>query len=140
MVYAIRPPCPLRSTKSTPSTYPEIAVNAILVLIAGAYSLLDRQLTFVLLPQSPSRLGPDSFPFFLDIYNNSSMMLLLAIGNRSFGLPKPQLIEFFSSGFGKAEIAGGFAQANAKVCSLTTEYLAMESALLMPEVCLPGVV
>jgi len=105
LVYAIRPPCPLRSTKSTPSTYPEIAVNAILVLIAGAYSLLDRQLTFVLLPQSPSRLGPDSFPFFLDIYNNSSMMLLLAIGNRSFGLPKPQLIEFFSSGFGKAEIA-----------------------------------
>ena len=33
------------STKSTPSTYAEIAANAALVLIAVASSLLDRQLT-----------------------------------------------------------------------------------------------
>lgn len=32
------------STKSTPSTFPEIAANAALVLIAVAGSLLDRQL------------------------------------------------------------------------------------------------
>src|SRR5262249_26885322 len=32
------------SIKSTPSTYPEIAANAALVLIAVACSLLDRQL------------------------------------------------------------------------------------------------
>jgi four helix bundle suffix protein len=32
------------STKSTPSTYPDLAANAVLVLIAVASSLLDRQL------------------------------------------------------------------------------------------------
>ena len=128
------------STKSTPSTYPEIAVNAILVLIAVAYSLLDRQLTSSCCRRACPDWAPGSFPFFLDIYNNCSMMLLLGkSGAVPFSCPA-KLIEFFSSGFGKAEIAGGFAQANAKVCSLTTEYLEMESALLMPEVCLPGTV
>ncbi|MEW6663948.1 MAG: four helix bundle suffix domain-containing protein [Thermodesulfobacteriota bacterium] len=34
----------IQSTTSTPSTYPEIAANAALVLIAVAVSLLDRQL------------------------------------------------------------------------------------------------
>jgi four helix bundle suffix protein len=33
------------SIKSTPSTYPELSANAVLVLIAVASSLLDRQLT-----------------------------------------------------------------------------------------------
>jgi len=33
-----------KSTQSTPSTFPELAANAALVLIAVACSLLDRQL------------------------------------------------------------------------------------------------
>jgi four helix bundle suffix protein len=40
-------PASTQSIKSTQSTYPELSANAVLVLIAVACSLLDRQLTFL---------------------------------------------------------------------------------------------